>query len=75
MASGSPPTEASKSTYKLWIEECGEWSLETVARDLTAKELIEIWIERNGGEAISPKDFNVFFYDMQHPRGENPPVL
>ena len=66
---------ASSSTYKLWIEEWGEWALEDIAPDLTAKELIEVWIERTGGEALSPEVFNAFFYDWQHPRGEHPPVL
>ena len=63
---------ASASTYKLWIEEWGECALEDIAPDLTAKELIQIWIERTLGDApqYSPEDFNVCL-----PGGEHPPVL
>ena len=58
------------------MEENGVWSLEDVAKDLTAKELIQTWIERNLGEAHSPEDFNVFPCDVvTQPRGEHPPVL
>ena len=52
---------ASSRQYKLWIEEWGEWVLEDVAKDLTAHELIEIWIERTHGNepAFDPEDLNV----------------